>query len=66
VLSVAGVVRDKLQGEIQRLATCHKAPVFAPHVTLIGGVGFPSKQDVISRATEAAKHLKASQLSPRT
>lgn len=55
----AGALRDGLQKEIIRLATSHKAPIFVPHVTLVGEIWLTSQPDVIARATAAAKSLKA-------
>lgn len=54
----AGAFKDKLQHEIQRLANIHKGPSFTPHVTLVGGIWLTSQQEIIARATAAAKRLK--------
>lgn len=62
--NIAGSLKDKLQNEIQRLATIHKGPTFTPHVTLVGGIWLTSQQDVIARATAAAKSLKVDVLNP--
>jgi hypothetical protein len=43
----AGPERDRLAGAIGRLAVEHAAPVFAPHVTLVGA--FDASQDAVGR-----------------
>ena len=57
-------LKDKLQKEIQRLASIYKGPTFTPHVTLNGGIWLTSQQDVMARATAAAKSLKVDILDP--
>ena len=59
--ALAGGLKDQLQNEIQRLATHHKGPTFAPHVTLVGGIWLASREEIIERATSAAKSLKVSE-----
>ena len=56
--AIVGILKDKLQNEIQRLATTHKGPTFTPHVTLVGGIWLTSQHDIIARATAAARSLK--------
>ena len=56
---IAGILQEKLKKEIERLANCHRSPVFSPHVTLVGGIWLTSREDIFARARAAAKQLKA-------
>lgn len=54
-----GDTYDKLESLIKRLAKSHKAPVFEPHLTLLGGITFDDEEGLL-RLT----HLLASRVEP--
>lgn len=60
-----GEVYDKLSQLIKRLAEEYNAPLFKPHVTLLGEV-MQSDEDVIKRAQELASGQKPFPITLRT
>lgn len=54
-----GDVHAELQALIKRLAKGHGAPVFEPHLTLLGGISSSDEEDVLRRT-----HILASRVEP--
>ncbi len=50
LVPAAGPERDRLTGAIGRLAAAHRAPVFAPHVTLVDA--FDGEEAAVARELE--------------
>ena len=60
-LMPSGEVREELASIITRLSTEYDAPLFPPHVTLIGRLS-NSEQDLIAKAQQLAASLKPYEL----
>lgn len=60
-LMPAGKVYDNSRGLIQRLAKKYNAPLFEPHVTLLGGV-IQQEDDVLERAEQITSGQNAFQI----
>ncbi|CAL8470185.1 g9727 [Coccomyxa elongata] len=55
-----GPVRQALEEEIRHLALAHRAPIFTPHITLLGGISGGYTEDVVLKKCEQmAEELQA-------
>lgn len=61
-IGLAGALAERLQQDIDRLATEHAAPSFQPHVTLLGGTE-QTEEDALRIAADLAHAVPVSILS---
>jgi 2'-5' RNA ligase len=62
-LMPSGAVKDRLTGMIAALSRAYAAPVFEPHVTLLGNLP-GTERDILSRISNLAHQLQSFEIRP--